>query len=61
MPYLQRSEESHPDGYNGLYSAQELKKGIINFISFDKEQNGHRLLATADIILGLNPEIKKLL
>ena len=53
MSYLQPTQESHPDGYNGLYSAVELKKGIINFISIDRQQNGHRLLATADIILGL--------
>ena len=53
MPYLIPNQESHPPGYNGLYSAVELKKGIINFISIDREKNGNRLLATADIILGL--------
>ncbi len=53
MAYQICTKESHPPGYNGLYSAVELKKGIINFISIDREKNGNRLLATADIILGL--------
>jgi len=53
MSYLQPNEESHPPGYNGLYSAQELKKGIIQFITLDREKNGSRLLSTPDIILGL--------
>ena len=53
MAYLQKSAESHPPGYNGLYSAVELKKGIIQFILNDRKENGHRLHATKDIILGL--------
>ena len=53
MSYLQRDEISHPEGYNGLYSAEELKKGIIQFILKDREENGVRLLSTPDIILGL--------
>tara|TARA_B100001094_G_scaffold313605_1_gene351559 strand:- start:1341 stop:1781 length:441 start_codon:yes stop_codon:yes gene_type:complete len=50
---MERTPESHPPGYNGLYSAVELKNGIINFILKDREQNGDRLLATEDIVFGL--------
>lgn len=53
MAYQLRTPQSHPDGYNGLYSAQELKKGIIQFILKDRQENGVRLLSTPDIILGL--------
>ena len=58
MAYQPRTPESHPPGYNGLYSAQELKKGIIQFILKDREQNGVRLLSTPDIILGLKKLFK---
>ena len=53
MSRLVRTPESHPPGYDGMYSAVELKKGIIQFILKDREQNGVRLLSTPDIILGL--------
>ena len=53
MSYLQPTEKTHPPGYNGMYSAVELKKGIIQFILKDREVYGHRLHATNDIILGL--------
>lgn len=53
MSYLQPTPESHPPGYDGMYSAVDLKKGIIEFILKDSEDYGHRLHATKDIIVGL--------
>ena len=53
MAYLQRSPESHPPGYNGLYSAVELKKGIIKFLISDKKATDRTQHTTTDIILGL--------
>ena len=53
MSYLQRTAESHPEGYNGIYSAVELKKGIIEFLIADREATGRTQHVTKDIILGL--------
>ena len=53
MPYEQRTAESHPPGYNGLYSAQELKKGIHSFIIKEREETGRTQHSTKDIITGL--------
>jgi len=53
MSYLQRTAESHPPGYNGLYSALELKKGIIQFLNADQEATGRTQHTTREIIIGL--------
>ena len=53
MSYLVRTPESHPPGYDGMYSAVELKKGIIQFLIADKKATGRTQHATKDIILGL--------
>lgn len=48
-----RTPESHPPGYNGMYSAVELKKGIIQFLISDRKKTGRTQHATKDIIFGL--------
>ena len=53
MAYLQRTAESHPEGYHGMYAAPELKKGIIQFLNADQEATGRTQHATKDIISGL--------
>ena len=53
MSYLVRTPETHPPGYEGMYAAPELKKGIIQFLNADQEATGRTQHATKDIISGL--------